>query len=352
MKESETSTQKRLRKIIFLLLSFAYGLFLALGVVTLVSWRTLNDARFVKQVTQDALLVFEVRRAMIGFILGTSQLAQEQTSRVPIEYILSDQQTSELLETSFSSFLTWLSDPSLEQPDIALNLKPFIDYIESPAGKLALLPMVQALPPCRENQPMIDPAQNMVVCVQSGKDVKELVDTQANLIRMLIPEQLTFQDMLAKKMISDQLWQSLVTMRTIFQRIRTGVILLWGMCAFFWVVLLVVNPVPWLKRMIDLRISFSIAAAICTVVGIGVYFLPFYVRQTFADLVQLEMFFSVLRPYLLAWTGQWIGVVAAIWAVVLSLSVLEIFWARSQSQTLASRTVSQPSKPRIRKEFR
>ncbi|PWH18847.1 MAG: hypothetical protein DDG59_04950 [Anaerolineae bacterium] len=352
MTEHKSSTKKRAWAAIFFPLSLVNGFLLALGLGALVSWQTISNASFLQQIAADSLLIYEVRHAVMGLISAQSQLDQGQTSPIPLERILPDQQISEFLESGFFSLLEWLIDPSLEQPDIALDLRPLINYIESPEGKLALLPILQALPPCEVNQPMIDPAQNIVVCVQSGKDVSELIDIQAKLLGILIPEQVSFQDIIERQMISEQIWQTVQNVKVVFQRIRSGLTIVWGIYLFLCAVLLLANPAPWLKRLTDLRVSFFITGILCLFLGAGAYLLPIYIRQALGSLEQFGFLTQILRIYVLSWTARWIWIAAAVWGIALTLTTLETLWVRRKSSAISVKIASQANKPRIRKEFR
>jgi hypothetical protein len=99
----------------------------------------------------------------------------------------------ENLDLIIRSILAWVEVESASFPEITLELSPLIQELRSPKGSMAILPIIQQIPPCPPDEnPSATVGQNEIPpCISENSNIIVMAEYTAQMVAISLPEQIS-----------------------------------------------------------------------------------------------------------------------------------------------------------------
>jgi hypothetical protein len=199
---------KGTHKLLAILLAVSFALVLSLSLLLQASLTTLKSVESYDTVIDQARVVDRSQGLIMRYLI--SPVIQEERDQeyaylklmreIPLETwekiarsILPSDWLRENLDLIIRSILAWVEVESASFPEITLELSPLIQELRSPKGSMAILPIIQQIPPCPPDEnPSATVGQNEIPpCISENSNIIVMAEYTAQMVAISLPEQIS-----------------------------------------------------------------------------------------------------------------------------------------------------------------
>lgn len=342
-----------LKRLIHWSLSLLCACLFLISMMALLVLDTLKDSDVIDQIKTHPLVLYQIRKLIIENAivnLNPSVSFDPQVLTHLGEKALPDSQVSLMLQSSWQIFLDWVEQPSLDLPEITIDLRGTKQFLKSPEGQVILLAVPRSLPPCSTASEMAEIQSEAQNCLPQNTSLVILAAQYAEILQMVFPDQITLNMLIEQSTISTNYLSTLQQIKVLILRVRQAALI----CLVIAILLLLIimGTAQRDKRIKALQPALLVIILLSFTTLIGLYGLLSSLGRQADMLSAIGLFKLIVQIFGLELTQRWL-IATAFFAGLYGLTtILALGWERLQSMKLISTKSSRPPRSRLRKEFR